>query len=487
MDTRHRKTLDEIRSDQIWSDHSEREKHERLINSVYQQVAADFQPDGHGTINDSVGGNTNIKSQYAGNFNSISERHLAWFLEHSFIGYSICGLLAQHWLIDLACSQKGRDAVSSGFELIEQSGKKLSPEELAWINKNSLKYDLNLHLRRADKFRNVHGIRHILFIIDGIDYEKPYNPDGIRPGAYTGIRQVDPYWIAPQLSTSGTSDPRDLQFYEPEYWQIRGEKIHRSHFILRGPEVEDVLKPTYRFGGIPLPQRIYRRVYNAERTANEAPELARTKRQFIHHVDLEKVAADPAKFFEQQQRSVDLSDNYGKFFIGLKENLSKLETSLSDFDSVIASQYQLVAAAAGYPVTKLMRTTPTGLSSTGEHEIRQYHEELQAIQTNDFSRIINRHFECLMRSAICPEFQCDPFELHHEWLPLSDITEEQRANIASVRATTAKSYWDIGAVDAYDVRDNLIRDRFSGYTGMESVERPDPLEDLENQDETENG
>ena len=47
----------------------------------------------------------------------------------------------------------------------------------------------------------------------------------------------------------------------------------------------DTLKPSYNYGGIPLPQLIYERVYAAERTANEAPQLALSKRTSVLKVN----------------------------------------------------------------------------------------------------------------------------------------------------------------------------------------------------------
>ena len=66
----------------------------------------------------------------------------------------------------------------------------------------------------------------------------------------------------------------------------RQEIPQESHFvILRGPEVSDILKPSYLYGGLPLTQLILERVYGAERTANEAPMLALTKRLVVRYME----------------------------------------------------------------------------------------------------------------------------------------------------------------------------------------------------------
>ena len=59
------------------------------------------------------------------------------------------------------------------------------------------------------------------------------------------------------------------------------------------------------------------------------------------------------------------------------------------------SQYQLVAAAANVPATKLLGTTPKGFNATGEYEEASYHEELESIQANDLSRLLARHHLCV--------------------------------------------------------------------------------------------
>ncbi len=46
--------------------------------------------------------------------------------------------------------------------------------------------------------------------------------------------------------------------------------------------------------------------------------------------------------------------------------MQQLDTSLSDFDSLIMTQFQLLAAEAGMPVSKLMKTQSKGLGDTVE-------------------------------------------------------------------------------------------------------------------------
>ncbi|WP_337243271.1 anti-CBASS protein Acb1 family protein, partial [Proteus faecis] len=74
--------------------------------------------------------------------------------------------------------------------------------------------------------------------------------------------------------------------------------------------VPNVLKPMYNYFGVSVPERIYERVYASERTANEAPQLAMTKRLLTMGIaDLE--SADKSIINENMLYFMEMRDNYG--------------------------------------------------------------------------------------------------------------------------------------------------------------------------------
>lgn len=406
----------------------------------------------------------------------LPETLFAWYVSQSFIGFQACGIIAQHWLVDKACSVKGRDAVRGGFAVTINDGEDIDPAVIKAIETANKKYRLHSHLEQADKFKNVFGIRHILFLVDTNDptyYEKPFNPDSIKPGAYRGMTQIDPYWITPLLDAKAVANPEDTHFYEPTYWVISGQKYHRSHFvILRGPEVSDILKPSYIYGGLPLTQRIYERVYAAERTANEAPMLAMTKRLYTRRMNLEKVVAQQKKFTEALEAQAALRDNYGFLAVGEKEEVDQLETTLTDLDDTIMTQYQLVASITNAPATKLLGTSPKGFNATGEHEIETYNQELESIQTNDLQPVVEKHHIYVVRSDVAPQFNLAPFPVDIVWHSLDVPTEVEKATANETKARTDTLLVTAGAIDAYEVRERITADAESGYNTLETVERP---------------
>lgn len=383
-----------------------------------------------------------------------------WYMSQGFIGYQACAIVAQHWLVDKACSQAGEDACRNGWEL-KAGGEEIDKEQVNLLRQADIDYGIERNLTEMVRFTNIFGIRVAVFKVDSEDplyYEKPFNIDGVTKGSYQGISQVDPYWMTPLLTTGSTSDPSAIHFYDPEYWVINGKKYHRSHLIIsRGPQPADILKPTYIFGGVSLVQRILERVYAAERTANEAPLLSLSKRTTAIHVDLAKAVANEKMFVDKIQFWAKYRDNYAVKVLGKDESVEQFDTSLADLDSVIMNQYQLVAAIAKTPATKLLGTSPKGFNATGEFETVSYHEHLESIQRHEYLPMLNRHYELLLKS--------EGIELRVDVVfnPVGSTSAEQRANMNKIKAETDAANVTTGAVSPEEVRNRLRQDKQSGY------------------------
>jgi len=190
---------------------------------------------------------------------AIAPIQLDWFGSQTFIGHQACGIIAQHWLVQKACDMPARDAIRNGYELTFNGGEgEINPEIKEKIRKLDKKYKINKSMREYVKFGRVYGIRVALFSVDIKDikkkkeyYAKPFNIDGVKPGTYNGIVQIDPEWITPELDLRALNDPTSAHFYEPTFWRTaNGLRIHRSHLsIFVNGEVTDMLKPMYQYGG----------------------------------------------------------------------------------------------------------------------------------------------------------------------------------------------------------------------------------------------
>ena len=207
-----------------------------------------------------------------------------FFAKQCWIGYKNCALLLQNWLINRCCSIPAEDAVAGGYRLEyadnntaaggNEEARKEAKKKADLLPKIQAaaerKYDLSGKLRQLCFNRAGYGTGIAYFVIDGEDPATPLNPDGIRPGSFRGITIIEPQWCEALLSENNVLDPLSPDWYRPEWYTVNGKKVHKSRlFTTVYREVPDDLKPTYHFGGMPLPQMLYERVYSAEKKNQE--------------------------------------------------------------------------------------------------------------------------------------------------------------------------------------------------------------------------
>ena len=407
------------------------------------------------------------------------------FFRHSFIGWQACALLTQNPYIKKACEIPARDAIAVDYKLHfakgddnDDSTEKKEEEELlqALKQKSDREMKIKQICRDANIFKKTYGqILVVPTFNKDYDMSKPFDLSKIEKGTYTGMQIIQPFWVQYQMGVEQLNRPDKAGFYEPEYYTIPNKaKIHKSWIIkLVNGICPDILRPVYYYGGIPLTQQIYERVYCAEKVANEAPKMALTKRLLIVDGDVNNLTANPDEAYETMRSVAELRDNMGFMVKNPESSVSQIDTSLTDFDALIMTQYQLVAAIAEMPVTKLMKTQLKGLANTGDYETKDYNQTLVEIQENDFNAILLRHYQLLGQSE-----KGKDLELDIVWNPIDTPTELELAQIEQTQAQTDATYVGAGIVDATEVRTMLRSNEDSRFRNL-SADLPDTLGDVD--------
>lgn len=409
-----------------------------------------------------------LKGVFTLNQGAIPDDLFNWYSRQGFIGFQAMAIVSQHWLVNKALRIPAIDALRNGYEIASVDQEELETDFIAKLKRYDKKFKLKKNLIEFETNKRLFGYRIAVFNVESDDpkyYEKIFNIDGVTENSYKGITQVDPSWVAPMLDRQAAANPASMDFYEPTWWMISGQLYHRSHLVVaRYIDPPDILKPTYQYGGISLTQHILERVYAAERTANEAPMLAETKRLNVIHTDLALAAADPEGLEGRLQEQVSFMDNYGVRVVGTDDVIEQFDTSLSDLDAVIMNQYQLVSAISGVPSTKLLGTSPKGFNATGEFEERSYHELLETIQV-DMELVIDRHHELVIQSEMGGKKNVEIV-----WNSVSTLSAKEQEEINLLKAQTVSALSMTGAIDAEEIREQLIADKKSGFNGLESFE-----------------
>ena len=405
----------------------------------------------------------------------INETVWAHFGNDAYIGWSACAILAQNPIIHLACHIPAEDAIACGYRLAfadhsdaDVSGDgKPDNDLLTAIKKATEKMRINDVCVKLNYNKRVFGFGVAFPIIrdkDGKPYDmsKPFNPDGLKGKDYRGFKVVDPYWLTPQFEQGATMDPLNERFMQPTWYKFPdGRAVHYTWFVkVDNAEVADILKPTYYYGGMPLTQMIYKRVWCAEKTANEAPLLAMSKRMLVVDANVQQIIKNKDYVHKLMKVITKCRNNWGVFFKSPTSNIQQIDTSLTDFEECMFSQYQLVASIAQMPATKLLQTTPKGFNSTGEFEWKIYAQLQETTQNRDYKPLIEKHVEILTSVQGKRRVMSVIFN------PVDAPSEKDRAEIESMKANTRTNYVQNGVLTPEEVRDVMRNDEDGEFTSI---------------------
>lgn len=382
-----------------------------------------------GTASDSAMGKLLLGSQQG-----IPDAIGDWFAAQGAVPARQAAWMSKHWLIDKAVSMPARDAVRQGWELDSEN-----QELIDALQKRDRKCGIEFTLQDFVSSARRTGGAVALFHTcpSGEDeteyYEAPFNLDAVTE--YSGISIIDASEAHGEVLGENISNPASLRYMQPEFYRIGNKRYHHSHVINCIPyPVADYLKATYGYFGQSIAERVYSRVYAAERTADEAPLLAMTKRLRALGVDLESVINDGGleTLIANVQGLQEMADNLGVFVYDTANGggLTQLDTVLADLDATIMTMYQLVSAVVEVPATKLLGTSPKGFNATGESEAEDYRQTLETIQTIHMMPLLERHY------AIECQLLGDSEGVTVTWMPLDSPTAAEYADIDSKNGQT---------------------------------------------------
>ncbi|MGN0022649.1 MAG: anti-CBASS protein Acb1 family protein [Elusimicrobiaceae bacterium] len=402
-----------------------------------------------------------------------------FFAKYGFIGYQACSLLQQHWLINNACTIPNEDALRPGWKTTLTGGKDNADLLQDLSRAENKKYDIYAKALKWGRNRKIFGLALAYPVIDGVDTEKPFNIDGVKPGSFKGIAVIDPYWCMPEFDADTVRNPLDPDYFKPAYYVFNGRRVHRSHLLIwLNDEPSDILKPSYIYGGIPLTQQIYERVYAAEKSANEAPEILLTKRSTIaKSTDMDNALAQESETARKLGWMRKLLNNFGILLTDY--DVHQLDTTLTGLCEIIDNQYKLVAAVAKIPEHKLMKTNPSGgLGNKGEFSTKDYRLEVCSLQEYGYKPFIERIEDIILRSEFGVKTQTD---ITFNELDLTDQTE--KAALLTQKTQNLGTLIDKGMISPDEGRKSLIEDENSGFAWLpedapEALITPEQEEEL---------
>ena len=148
------------------------------------------------------------------------------------------------------------------------------------------------------------------------------------------------------------------------------------------------------------------------------------------------------------------------------ETLTRNSASFANLDKIMDSFESVVAAAGQIPVTRFMQESPRGLTTTGEGDMKNYHDLIQSKQELEIDPAAARLFPAIRKSALGTDEA-----IPRTWQPLEQMSDVQLSAIAKETAETLKI-----SVDSLGVSQDEARVLFAhkmeesgALVGMEDI------------------
>lgn len=332
-----------------------------------------------------------------------------------------------------------------------------SAEQITAIERTEKRLNVLHKYLECKKLARLYGGAAIYIGTDDPDTTAPLDPesiglDGIKYLTVLGRRDI----VAGELDR----DPSSRYFGKPMVYTISGPldwvDIHPSRLVIMvGNQLPDVWTHTgvtYGWGDSVI-QSVYSAVTNADSTAANIANLV-----FEANVDvfaipdlLEQVATQQfrTKLMERLTLANMAKGITRALLKDKEEEYTKVATSFAGLPDVLQSFLLITAGASDIPLTRLLGQSPAGLSSTGEHDMKNYFDRVEAIQSLEIGPDCHHLDEMIIRSALGNR----PSELFYTWRPLEQLNEKERAEIGKIQVDAAVSLSQTGLFSPEEQRE----------------------------------
>lgn len=388
-----------------------------------------------------IGMGTNNQGSFGGYaFTPITRNRM--MLDNAYRGSWICRMAVKCVAEDMT-----REGVSLGSDMDPESIDKLYTA----FNKKFVIWD---KLTEAIGWGRLYGGGGAIILIDGQDMESPLRIETIGKDQFCGLLPVD-RWMVDVGVTEAVTDLRSLDLGLPKYYRIvhdaavaiRG-KVHHTRFIrFEGDDLPYYQRIGENMWGLSVLEPVFDRVLAFDSaTAGTAQLVFRAHLRTYGINGLRQIIAKGGQMLDALYEQVEImrmwQSNEG---VTLMDNEDKFETtqySFAGLDSVLIQMGQQISGALQIPLVRLFGQSPAGLNSTGESDLRMYYDGVRTQQ----ERRLRTPLEKLIRIIAKSEEVKLPHNFNFEFVPLWQLTAEQKATVSATTTQSLLQGFESGAV-----------------------------------------
>lgn len=280
----------------------------------------------------------------------------------------------------------------------------------------------------------------IVIGVDGQSPDQPFDPESVGKDKLAYLTVMSRREL---VAGEMDQDPLNEWYGRPKDYQVSNgrafSQVHPSRIVYQVGEFHPdpllVTGPNVGWGDSTL-QVIYSAMVNSDATnANIASLIFEASVDVIAVPELmEHMSSAPyrQKLLDRFTLAAAGKSINKTLLLDGEEVFTTHAKSFANLDNLMQQFILFVAGAADIPLTRFLGQSPAGMSSTGDGDMKNYHDRIQSIQTLDIQPSLWRLDEALIRSSLGKR----PDEMFYTWAPLEQMSEKEKAEIAKLQAET---------------------------------------------------
>lgn len=369
-------------------------------------------------------------------------------------------MYCQSWIVGKIIGAIPEDMIRSGIAITGDD----QPERIERVDAAMTRLKIWPALQSALTWARLFGGAADLILIEGQDLAEPLRLDSITRGSFRGLLTYDRWQLWPDWTETITR--LGPSFGLPVYWRIvdpsqygapikAGQlgfntRVHHSRLLrflgIQAPHTRAVMEQGW---GLSVVERLLDRLVAFDTaSAGAASLIDKSYLRTIQIKGLRAILGGPEAGVQALARNMDMIRAYQSIEgLTLLDSDDKFETtsySFSGLDQVLLSFGQQLSGAADIPLTRLFGQSPAGLNSSGESDIKTYYDGILRRQESQLREPLTTLLDIVYRNVYGEPM---PPEVSFSFVPLWQLTEQDRASIAAQDAASVTAAYTAGLID----------------------------------------
>ncbi|ODT97409.1 MAG: hypothetical protein ABS82_00185 [Rhodanobacter sp. SCN 67-45] len=311
------------------------------------------------------------------------------------------------WIVGAVVDSVAEDMTRAGITVSSD----LDPDDQQMMDQAMERLQIWDALCDTVKWGRLYGGALAVMLIDGQRMETPLNVDSVGEGQFKGLLVLDRWLVQPSLENLVTELGPDLgkpKFYDvvADSMALKRQRIHYSRVLrIDGVDLPYWQRIAENLWGQSVIERLFDRLLAFDSATQGAAQLVyKAHLRTLKVKDLRQIIGLGGPAMEGLIKQVEMirryQSNEGLTLLDASDELQVDQYTFAGLDDVLLQMAQQLSGAAEIPLTRLFGQSPAGLSSTGDGEMKQYHESVNTKQERRLRMPLTRLLEVMARSVL---------------------------------------------------------------------------------------